>query len=130
MKKATNLLILVFFVSVLGCSQKTPGGKAEFTVKGETTYDFGKIEENSEGVVEFEFKNTGKDALIITNVSSSCGCTVPTYPKEPIEKNKTGVIKVKYDTKRIGIFTKSVKVFSNAKNSPVKLIIKGEVVKK
>ena len=68
--------------------------------------------------------------LIITNVKSSCGCTVPSYPKEPVKKSKKEKIHVKYDTKRIGNFNKTITVYSNAKNSPVKLHIKGEVVKK
>ncbi len=129
MKKISYLIIALFITASVGCSQQSSKNLAEMTFKGETTFDFGKIVERSDGSTEFIFKNTGKESLIITNVKSSCGCTVPTYPSEPVKKGDTAIIKVQYDTKRIGIFTKSITVYSNAKNSPVKLIIKGEVVK-
>ncbi len=94
-----------------------------------TTHDFGKIDYNSDGNCEFSFKNTGKEPLLLTNVKASCGCTTPTWPKEPIKKNKTGTIVVKYNTKIIGSFTKSIRVYSNAKTTPVTLRITGAVVK-
>jgi hypothetical protein len=90
-------------------------------------HDFGKIKYSGDGSTEFEFKNTGKDPLVITNVKSSCGCTVPVWPKEPIEKGKKGTIKVNYDTKRQGKFQKTITVVSNASNPNVVLTIKGEV---
>lgn len=110
------------------CSQNDEGkNNAEMTFKEDLTFDYGKIKQNSEGTHEFVFKNSGNDPLIITNVKSSCGCTVPTYPKEPVKKGNKGNIHVKYDTKRIGVFNKTITVYSNAKNSPIKLRIKGEV---
>ncbi len=128
MKKIINITFAVMLLFTAACSQNEEGkNKSEMTFKEDLTYDFGKIKQNSEGIHEFIFKNTGKDPLIITNVKSSCGCTVPTYPEEPIKKGETGKIHVKYDTKRIGVFTKTITVYSNAKNSPVKLHIKGEV---
>jgi len=92
-------------------------------------YDFGLIPYKGDGTCEFKFKNTGKEALVLTNVKSSCGCTIPTWPRNPINKKQKESIKVKYDTKRQGKFHKSITVYSNALNSPVKLIIKGEVAK-
>ena len=71
-------------------------------------HDYGTIKQGADGTCEFKFKNTGKEPLIISNAKGSCGCTVPTYPKEPIMKGQTGVIKVHYDTKRVGAFTKTV----------------------
>ncbi len=128
MKKIINLIFAVMILFTAACSQTEDGkSKAEMTFKEDLTYDFGKIKQNSDGTHEFIFKNTGKDPLIITNVKSSCGCTVPTFPEEPIKKGETGKIHVKYDTHRIGVFTKTITVYSNAKNSPVKLHIKGEV---
>lgn len=91
-------------------------------------HDFGEIPNKGDGTYEFEFKNTGKEPLTITNVRTSCGCTTPFWPKEPINKGKTGVIKVKYDTKRVGNFTKTITVTSNAKNSTEVLTIKGKVL--
>ena len=63
---------------------------------------------------EFKFTNTGDAPLIISNAKGSCGCTVPVWPKEPIAPGASNVIKVKYDTKRIGAFNKSVTLTSNA----------------
>lgn len=95
--------------------------------------DYGVIPYDADGVREFKFKNTGKSPLTITNVQGECGCTAttidgkPGWPQEPILPGKTGNIKVKYDTKRIGRFEKNVTVTSNAKYPVVKLKIKGEV---
>ncbi len=90
-------------------------------------HDYGTIELNGNGVCQFEFTNTGKEPLVLSNVRSSCGCTVPSWPKEPILPGKTGVIDVKYNTSRAGVINKSVVVTSNAKTSTVTLQIKGEV---
>ncbi len=92
--------------------------------------DYGTIEQGANGERIFTFKNTGKEPLIITSAKGSCGCTVPTPPKEPIAPGETGEIKVKYDTKRIGPFTKSVTVNSNASNGTQRLQIKGTVKQK
>lgn len=89
--------------------------------------DYGTIEQGADGVREFKFKNTGKSPLIISNAKGSCGCTVPSWPKEPIKPGESGVIKVKYDTRRVGPINKSVTVYSNA-TTPVKVLrIKGTV---
>ena len=90
-------------------------------------HDYGTIKQGADGTCEFKFKNTGKEPLIISNAKGSCGCTVPTYPKEPIMKGQTGIIKVHYDTKRVGAFTKTVTLNSNAKNDTKVLTIKGIV---
>lgn len=90
-------------------------------------YDYGTIKQGGEPNCEFKFKNTGKEPLIISSAKGSCGCTVPTYPKEPIMKGQTAVIKVHYDTKRVGAFTKTVTLESNAKTATKVLTIKGVV---
>lgn len=90
--------------------------------------DYGTIEQGADGVREFKFTNTGKEPLIISNARGSCGCTVPTWPKEPIKPGESSVIKVKYDTKRLGAINKSVTITSNA-TSPTKVIrIKGKII--
>jgi len=95
----------------------------------ETTHNYGSIEYKGDGSCEFTFENTGKEPLLLTKVRSSCGCTVPeTWPKDPIKPGETGSIKVKYNTRIKGNFTKSIRVYSNANNSPTRLIIKGKVV--
>lgn len=95
----------------------------------ETTHDYGKIEYKGDGSCEFTFENTGEEPLLLTKVRAACGCTVPeTWPKDPIKPGETGTIKVKYNTRIKGNFSKSIRVYSNAKNSPNRLIIKGKVV--
>tara|TARA_B110000438_G_C15306261_1_gene433378 strand:+ start:52 stop:540 length:489 start_codon:yes stop_codon:yes gene_type:complete len=89
--------------------------------------DYGVIENKSDGARKFVFKNNGTEPLIIKNAKGSCGCTVPTWPKEPISPGATGEIGVKYDTKRVGVFTKTITLTTNADKKPVILTIKGEV---
>jgi hypothetical protein len=94
-------------------------------------YDYGTILEGSPGECEFTFKNTGKEPLVLSNVYSSCGCTVPDWPKDPIMPGKTSSIKVKYSTSRVGGINKTITVQSNAEvNSKVELRITGTVKKK
>lgn len=90
-------------------------------------HDFGTIDKGGNGVYEFQFTNTGKEPLIINNAKGSCGCTVPSWPKEPIAPGATGTIRVKYDTNRIGPFSKSVTITSNAKQKTEVIRIKGTV---
>jgi hypothetical protein len=93
-----------------------------------TSYDFGKIVKNSPATVEFEFKNNSMVPLVINSVRPTCGCTVADYPKEPVQPGKSAAITVKYNTRSIGHFTKSIIVSSNAGEGETKLIIKGEVI--
>jgi hypothetical protein len=93
------------------------------------TIDYGTIAHNADGNRKFEFTNNGNKPLIITNAQGSCGCTVPTTPKEPIAPGAKGVIGVKYATDRVGPFTKTVTVTSNAEGIPSKVLtIKGNVL--
>ncbi|MBK7407756.1 MAG: DUF1573 domain-containing protein [Saprospirales bacterium] len=78
-----------------------------------TEVDYGKIEQGADPYRVFKFTNTGKAPLVIENAKGSCGCTVPTYPKEPIAPGETSEIKVRYDTNRIGKFTKTVTLTTN-----------------
>jgi len=93
----------------------------------QTTYNYGNIDYEGNGACEFVFKNTGNEPLLLTNVKASCGCTTPTWPKSPIKKGETGTIVVKYNTKLIGPFNKSIRVYSNAKTNLVTLKIQGTV---
>ena len=91
--------------------------------------DYGTINQNADGKREFVFTNNGNAPLVITNAQGSCGCTVPSSPKEPIAPGAKGVIGVKYDTNRVGPFTKTVTISSNAAGQPTKVLtIKGNVV--
>jgi hypothetical protein len=104
-----------------------PKSKAEITFEKET-HDFGKMKQHGDASTEFKFTNTGTEPLIIANAKGSCGCTVPEWPREPIAPGESNVIRVKYDSKRIGPINKSVTITSNAANSPSKVIrIKGNI---
>ena len=91
-------------------------------------HDYGKIIRNGDGKSQFKFTNEGKEPLILSRPRSSCGCTVPTWPKKPILPGDSEVIEVTYLTSRVGAFNKTVTIMSNAKNPIVVLRIKGEVV--
>lgn len=131
MKRILSLaVIMVFALSLSAQDQAETQPKKtkvpEITFE-KTVHDYGQIYQNDNGECEFQFKNTGKEDLILTNCRSSCGCTVPEWPKEPIAPGKKGVIKVKYNTGRLGVISKSVTVESNATNNRVELRIQGNV---
>jgi hypothetical protein len=90
-------------------------------------HNYGNIKQGDNGECEFKFVNNGKEPLVITNCMGSCGCTVPQCPKEPILPGKSGVIKVKYDTQRVGGIYKTVTVNSNAKSGIITLKITGNI---
>ena len=93
-----------------------------------TDWNYGTIENGSTGVRFFKFTNTGQAPLMITSAKGSCGCTVPSYPKEPIMPGEENYIKVKYDTKRTGAFTKYVTLTTNnPETATVRLRILGTV---
>ncbi|MES2837739.1 MAG: DUF1573 domain-containing protein [Bacteroidota bacterium] len=127
--KKVILSLGIFFSGVLAVSAQEAApnpNAAEITFENEVI-DYGTIEHNADGNREFKFKNTGKEPLIITNCAGSCGCTVPTWPKEPIRPGQSATIKVKYATDRVGAFEKTVTVTSNAKSASKVLKIKGVV---
>jgi hypothetical protein len=117
--KALITLLLVFFVSLAINSQ-------EFKFDLETI-DYGKINKGALGERTFVFTNIGDAPIIIQNVQSSCGCTIPEKPENPIMPGEKGKIKVSYDTKRVGGFSKQITILSNAKIARKTLKIKGYV---
>lgn len=117
-------LITILFIGLISLSVNA---QAKIEFKSETI-DYGTIEKGSNGVRVFEFTNTGDEPLIISKVSSSCGCTIPKKPKDPILPGKTGEIEVKYDTNRVNPIRKTITVLSNAETPTVALKIKGLVV--
>ncbi len=107
-------------------AQVENGAKISFTKE---KHDYGTIKNGANGICTFEFKNTGNAPLIISNAKGSCGCTVPTWPHEPIAPGAKGSIEVKYDTKRAGAINKMVTITSNAVNEPNQVIrITGNVL--
>ena len=93
----------------------------------ETQFDFGTIEKGTPVTHSFEFRNNGDAPLLITNVKTSCGCTVSDYPKEPIMPGDSEMIKVTYNAAKSGLFNKKVTVYSNAETATYGLSVKGEV---
>ena len=117
-------LITILFIGLISF---TGNAQAKIEFKSDTI-DYGTIEKGSDGVRVFEFTNTGDEPLIVSKVSSSCGCTIPKKPKDPIMPGKTGEIEVKYDTNRVNPIRKTITVISNADTPTVALKIKGLVV--
>ncbi|MCB0686827.1 MAG: DUF1573 domain-containing protein [Saprospiraceae bacterium] len=89
--------------------------------------DYGEIAKGSDPLRKFSFVNDGTEPLVIKSAKGSCGCTVPDYPKEPILPGETGAIDVRYDTQRIGQFTKTVTLTTNVDDQKIVLTIKGKV---
>lgn len=119
-------LVLFLFVGLLGFSLTAQDAAAKIEFKTETV-DYGEITKGADGIRVFEFTNTGTAPLIVSDVRSSCGCTIPKKPDAPIMPGKTGEIQVKYDTHRVGPIRKAITVISNA-DTPTKVLkIKGEV---
>ncbi|MGP8217588.1 MAG: DUF1573 domain-containing protein [Bacteroidia bacterium] len=110
-------------------AQQAPADPNAPVIKFETdTIKYGTIAYASDGYRFFNFTNTGKEPLIIKETHGSCGCTIPTAPKEPIQPGQSGQIKVHYDTQRPGHFIKSVTVTSNANPSTKVVYIVGDVM--
>lgn len=123
MKKVITLMFIGLFALTVSAQDKV--AKIEFASE---TIDYGTIEKGADGIRVFKFTNTGDAPLIISKVKSSCGCTVPKKPEEPIMPGETGEIEVKYDTNRVMPIRKTITVTSNAKRATVALKIKGNVI--
>ena len=124
MKKAILFLLLIFTPLTL-CAQAS-GPMISFETD---TIDYGEVAKGSEGMRTFVFENTGDAPLMIEGVRSSCGCTIPKKPEEPIAPGEKGGITVRYDTNRIGVFRKTITVNTNVTStSIIALKIKGNVL--
>ncbi|MCG2418138.1 DUF1573 domain-containing protein [Aequorivita sp. F47161] len=118
-------LALIALVAIVGFTAQAQQAKISFKAD---TVDYGTIAKGSDGVRVFEFTNTGDAPLVITDVKSSCGCTVPKKPEGPVAPGASSTIEVKYDTNRVGPIRKTITVYSNASEPMVALKIKGEVM--
>ena len=127
MKKVFSILTMLALVAVMAKAQKVGGPVMTFE---QTEIDYGTIAQGSDPLRKFKFKNTGTEPLVIKNARGSCGCTVPTYKKEPITAKESGDIEVRYDTQRVGPFTKTVTIETNEGEQPRVLTIKGVVTEK
>ena len=129
MKKVIYLLGIMLLMAGAAKAQdaKTQNGpEIEFE---KVVHDYGDVPYNGDGKCEFRFTNTGNEPLLVQKPKSSCGCTIPSWPQEPILPGESDVIKVTYRTDRTGNINKTVTITSNAINSPtVVLRIKGRVL--
>jgi hypothetical protein len=124
MKKVAFLTLIAFLVTSVMAQQRN----AAISFDSEN-FDFGKIKEGAGAAIhKFEFTNTGSQPLVITNVTTSCGCTSPAWTREPVMPGAKGFVSATYDVKgRIGIFEKTISVSSNAERSLIVLKISGDV---
>lgn len=134
MKAITSLFVVMLLMLINVSAQDSNesaainGPEISFT---KTVHDYGEIFVGGDGSSNFVFTNTGNEPLILSRPRSSCGCTVPTWPRQPILPGESDSITVTYNTARAGRINKSVIIMSNAKqNSSVALRITGNVVKK
>lgn len=146
MKKAVYYLSLVLITLLVSCgdqSGKIPsdvvnnpasaGGKSSdqlpVIVFDKTEHDFGKLIQGEKVMYNFKFTNKGNSDLLISQVHSSCGCTVPEYPREPIKPGDSGLIKVTFDSSgRSGIQNKAVTVVTNCQPNRTTVKIKAKVI--
>lgn len=112
---------LVSETEISGTAASTIVWKAE-------TVDVGQIPQGTPKAIVYEFKNTGKTAVVITNVQGSCGCTATDYTKEPIQAGKSGKVTATYNAANKGGFTKTVTVTTSAETTPKVLTLKGTVI--
>ncbi len=125
------MLTLLFALSV---NAQTAVAVAEKSIApaiswDQTTSEFGEIEQNKPVTAEFVLTNNSDQPLLLTNVKSTCGCTVPKYQEEPILPGEQTTIKATYNAKKEGAFVKTVKVFTSLNDQPIPLTLKGKVVK-
>lgn len=124
MKHLLTILAFVFLGAQAASAQGAKGPKMQFDIM---TIDYGTIDKGGDPIRKFKFTNAGNEPLIIKTAKGSCGCTVPTYPKEPILPGESNVIEVRYDTQRVGAFQKQVTLTTNEPGEEKVLTIKGEV---
>ena len=129
MKKVIYLLGIMLLMAGAAKAQDEnvqTGAEIEFE---KVVHDYGDVPYNGNGECEFRFTNTGTKPLLVQKPKARCGCTIPSWPQEPILPGKSNVIKVTYRTNRVGNINKTVTVTSNAVNNPtVVLRIKGRVL--
>lgn len=130
MKKNLVILMAVAMISACGGKGGNSSGPNESHLQPfATTFDFGTIEDGAPlQYHDFQFRNDGKDPLVITKVETYCHCTAVKYPKEPIKPGEVGVINLCFDSSDAtpGFFSRDIDVYYNGKDSPVRLTISGE----
>jgi len=126
MKKFLILTVFALSMSASVYAQDIQGPKMALET---LDVDYGEIEQHADPLRKVNFTNTGTEPLVIKNARGSCGCTVPIWPKEPIMPGESDVIEIRYDTKRLGPFSKTVKITTNAGDDALVLKVHGKVNK-
>ncbi|MFT4565477.1 MAG: hypothetical protein ACI9FN_000430 [Saprospiraceae bacterium] len=134
--KIFNLIFVLFLGFAIGSvSAQIESAKSEIPASGpvmefvEMVVDYGAIEQHSDPLRIAKFTNTGTEPLVIKNARGSCGCTVPTYPKQPIMPGESAEVEIRYDTKRIGKINKTVTITTNEVGDPKVLKVIGQITK-
>lgn len=134
MIKRILMIVLSIYVpaSISGQTKSvnTIDANAPKIVFSKTSHDFGELALYAPAFCEFKFYNKGSSPLILSDISATCGCTVPSWPKKPIMPGDSGIIVINYLPDETGIIDKNVTVFSNATKMPVTLELNGKVIKK
>ena len=118
--------LLLLQLAIISCQTRMQNNSAKISFDI-NEYNMGDLELNENTHCNFNFLNSGNSPLIIQNVKTSCGCTIPKYSMKPIKPGDKGSIEIRYDTSLPGAFNKTIKVYFNGNNSPVELKIKGRV---
>lgn len=124
----TLSLFICLFISSFAFAQGNSDAKLGIFEFEKVLIDYGTINKNDDGNRVFTFVNKGNAPIIISGIKSSCGCTVPSFSKQPIVPGEKGEIKVKYATSRVGPFSKTITVLSNANEAQKQLKIKGKIL--
>jgi hypothetical protein len=134
MKPYTLLLFIAVFTSACSSSNNNEGKEtvdkatAPVMTFAKESHDFGQVNEGDKVVFDFFFTNTGKSALIISNATATCGCTVPEYPKKPLAPGKTGIIHVVFNTTgKSGMQNKIITLTTNTFKGNEELHLVGNV---
>ena len=134
--KILNLVLVLFLGFAIGSvSAQGEAAQTEAAASGpvmefaDMVVDYGAIEQHGEPLRVAKFTNTGTEPLVIKNARGSCGCTVPTYPKQPIMPGESAEIEIRYDTKRIGKINKTVTITTNEVGDPHVLKVIGQIAK-
>ena len=136
--KIIKITMLALALGLMSFSAIAPVKTLVSTVKTETTattivwkaetIDVGQIPQGTPKAIVYEFKNTGKTAVVITSVQGSCGCTATDYTKEPILPGKSAKVTATYNAANKGGFTKTVTVTTSEETTPKVLTLKGTVI--
>ena len=131
--KQLILTCLIVLIGTIGYAQNddaAPTADGPIMSFETMTVDYGTIEEGADPLRKVKFTNTGTQPLIIKNARGSCGCTVPTWPKEPIMPGESSDIEVRYDTRRVGKISKTIRITTNEGGDAHVLKVVGKINKK